>query len=145
MAEALKYEKDCHGSGGALGDLAFQASSPEKAEFAINQADAVEILRLADYVHDNGLYKVVKYDFRVSWMQSIYDAIEVGDWKQDSPVATEDEENLVPMRTDGNDYLNITADRFWFTCYRKGGGDMIFTEQVLLSEIAAHFGLPFEK
>lgn len=95
---------------------------PTEARFAIDEATAREIVRLAALVTANGLHKLEKFDYRTSWLK------------------TSDGENLEEVSSDA-DALNVSDTSFWFSAYIKHTDTEILTARLTISELMTHFSL----
>lgn len=94
------------------------AETPCQARFSLDQSDALQILRFAKIAHDNDVYEITKFDYRVEYFAT-----------DDS---SSDCEELRPFRSDC-DLLHVTCDRFWFSGYRKYGCIEFTTQPFRLS------------
>ena len=94
------------------------ADVPDLARFSLDESDALQILRFAKIAHDNDVYEITKFDYRVEYFAT-----------DDS---SSDCEELKPFRSDC-DLLHVTCDRFWFSAYPKHGCGEFTTESFRLS------------
>jgi hypothetical protein len=139
MKDTKHYEQNCSGGSCVLGP-------PTLAVFDIDHMTAEFILKLAALCKEHGLHKVEKFDSRVSWREdeSIARAddpdIVLNDENTYKAVIDGEETTLVEMRSECN-YLNITQDAIWFTCYRKHQDNKISTHDINIAELTAAFGL----
>jgi hypothetical protein len=104
---------------------------PAVTSFCIDEADAAQIIRLAEIVKANGLYKVEKFDCRALYL------------KHDPELDPEEaklagEENA--FRTEA-DVLNISDTEFWFSGYIKHTNIEILSELQSIQALAMHFAL----
>jgi hypothetical protein len=107
------------------------ADIPTVVKFTVDEETAREIIRLAEIVKANGLYKVEKFDCRASYL--LYDP------EQDPERAKHaGEEN--EMRTE-TDRLNVSDTEFWFSAYIKHTSVEIESEQQRIDQLAEHLGL----
>lgn len=90
------------------------AELPAVARFELSDEDVTEIHKLAKVVADNGLFKVEKFDYRVSYCLSA--------------------RGKTTERTDA-DTLNVSATEFWFSAYIKHTNTEILTRRFPLPEI----------
>lgn len=97
---------------------------PEIAVYVIDEATARQIVNLAKLVKEQDLYKVEKFDYRVTYYKEDGEALRV-----------EDEEP-----TDG-DTMNVTEDHFWFVGYLKHTSTEVRTDRVRIDELVKHFAL----
>ena len=109
------------------------SSVPEVAQFVIAEDDAKEIIRLAKLVQENELYKVEKFDYRVSYYITDPDVLA-------DEESTEGDDTL--QRTDA-DCLCVSSDQFWFSALEKHGSVEFNTDHLEIHELAEHFGLEF--
>jgi len=98
------------------------AETPCQARFSLDQSDALQILRFAKIAHDNDVYEITKFDYRVEYFAT-----------DDS---SSDCEELRPFRSDC-DLLHVTCDRFWFSAYPKYGCIEFTTQPFRLSVLGA--------
>jgi hypothetical protein len=104
---------------------------PALVAFSIDEAAAAEIIRLAEMVKANGLYKIEKFDYRAQYLK--YDPEQD---PQEAELAGEENE----FRTEA-DVLNITDTEFWFSGYIKHTDIEILSEQQRIDDLAKHFAL----
>jgi hypothetical protein len=109
------------------------AEAPSIAQFTVSEGDAKEIVRLAALVKENDLYKVERFDYRVSYLK--YDPDEC---PEDAEEAGEQNE----VRTDC-DCINVSVDEFWFSAAEKNSSIEYVTGHQSIKELADHFGIPF--
>jgi len=109
------------------------AEAPSIAQFTVSESDAKEIVRLATLVKDNDLYKVERFDYRVSYLKH-----DPAEWPEDAEEAGEQNE----MRTDC-DCINVSVDEFWFSAAEKNSSIEYVTDHQSIKELADHFGIPF--
>jgi hypothetical protein len=105
------------------------ADVPQVAVFQVNESLAKEIVRLANLVELNELYKVEKFDCRATY------------FKHDSETDPEDaieagEENEVITDTDT---INVSENEFWYSTYLKHTNIEISTERQSIAELVEHF------
>jgi hypothetical protein len=103
---------------------------PNVATFVIDEATAKEIIRLSAMVKANSLYKVEKFDYRVSFI------------KQDEDEPNEQVEQA-ELGTDA-DCLKVSETEFWFSAYLKHTNVEVLTERQRIADLATHFGLEVE-
>ena len=102
---------------------------PSVVEFSIDEATAAEIIRLAAIVKSSNLYKVVKFDYRATYLKC--------DPEQDPEGAKlGGEEN--EFRTEA-DVLNVSDNEFWFSAYIKHTDIEILSEQHRIGNLVQHF------
>jgi hypothetical protein len=104
---------------------------PALVAFSIDEAAAAEIIRLAEMVKANGLYKIEKFDYRAQYLK--YDPEQD---PQEAELAGEENE----FRTEA-DVLNITDTEFWFSGYIKHTDIEILSEQQRIDDLAKQFAL----
>ncbi len=109
------------------------SESPSVAQFTISEDDAKEIVRLAALVKENQLYKVERFDYRVSYLKCDPD-----ECPEDAEVAGEGNE----VSTDC-DCINVSVDKFWFSAAAKNSSIAYVTGHQAIKELADHFGIPF--
>ena len=103
---------------------------PSIVEFSIDEATAAEIIRFAAIVKSNDLYKIVKFDYRATYLKC--------DPEQDPEGAKlVGEEN--EFRTEA-DVLNVSDKEFWFSAYIKYTDIEILSEQQRINDLVQHFG-----
>lgn len=93
------------------------ADIPSKARFTIYADDAREIIKLAGVVQEHGLFKVVKFDYRVVYATG---------------------EKSEPTDTGR---LIVSDTEFWFAAYIKHTTTEILTERFRINDMAKHFNL----
>ena len=104
---------------------------PSVVEFSIDEAAAVEIIRLAGFVTANGLYKIEKFDYRARYLK--YDPEQD---PEDAELAGEENE----FRTEA-DVLNVSDTEFWFSAYIKHTDIEVLSEQQGIDDLAKHFAI----
>src|ERR1700730_1492579 len=102
---------------------------PTLVAFSIDEAAAAEIIRLAEMVKANGLYKIEKFDYRAQYLK--YDPEQ--DPKEAERAGADNE-----FRTEA-DVLNITDTEFWFSGYIKHTDIEILSEQQRIDDLTEHF------
>ena len=110
-----RYETDVRSNSGC-------DELPTKAQFALSEVAALEILRLSSLCIRNGLYKVEKFDYRASWLE------------------VDDSDALLEVRTDAG-VLNVSVNDFWFSAYLKHTDVEVLTEPQSISELKEWFGI----
>lgn len=128
------YAVECSGGGEVF-------DAPELAIFSVDRETATFIVEMSALVKRAGIYKVAKFDARVTWLETDPRDLLEGDadgtdisnlkWGEDDVMRAE------------ADALNVNDDRFWFSCYRKHCDDKITTADQSISDLAAFFGIPF--
>ena len=126
------------------------SESPEVAKFSIEEETAREIIKLAKLVSDNGLHKVEKFDYRVTYLLIKPDDLddeeeeEAGGEDLEPSAALEQLASFVDSsnqaRTD-IDCINVSSDQFWFSACTKHSSNAFATERNSIKELAEHFGL----
>lgn len=110
--------------------------SPETATFAIDKETAEDIIKLSQLVRDNGLYKVEKFDYRVTYYKQNPEDLE------DDEVDDADDDASNEVRTDC-DCISVSGDEFWFSACTKNTSIEYVTSHQPIKELADHFGIEF--
>lgn len=100
------------------------ATLPEIAVYVIDEEAALQIVNLAKLVKEHGLFKVEKFDYRVTYYKNDKESLRI-----------EDEVSL------GSDTLNVSADDFWFAGFLKHTNIEVLTEPVSIKNLVEQFGL----
>jgi hypothetical protein len=103
---------------------------PSVVEFSIDETTATEIIRLAAIVKSNNLYKVVKFDYRATYLE-----FDPEQDPEDAKLAGDQNE----FRTEA-DVLNVSDKEFWFSAYIKHTDIEILSEQQSIDDLVQHFG-----
>jgi len=105
---------------------------PTIVEFSIDDATAADIIRLAEIVKTNGLYKIEKFDYRAKYLK--YDPEQD---PEEAKLAGEENE----FRTEA-DVLNVTDTEFWFSAYIRHTDIEVLSEQLGIQELADRCNSP---
>lgn len=95
---------------------------PRHARFVLTAADAIDVLKMASLVSDNGLHKAEKFDARASWLYG------------SDPDAFVEADSEV-------DTICVSATEFWFTAYLENTDVELRTERQPISELVRCFGI----
>jgi hypothetical protein len=91
------------------------------AQITVGRELATEILRLAQIVKSNGLYRVEKFSYNTGWVNA-----------QGAEELTD------------SDCLNVSESQFWWTAYIKHTSSGVGTEKIEIADLAAHYGIAIE-
>jgi hypothetical protein len=106
--------------------------APSVAVFTIDKDEAKEIVRLAEVVKENDLYKVERFDYRVSYLKK-----DPEDLDEDDDLEEENE-----ARVDC-DCISVSSNEFWFSAKAKHTDIEFTTERQPIQALADSFGVKF--
>jgi hypothetical protein len=125
MKEAKAYKADVSSSDEWM-------DAPSVAVFEVSENDAKDIVRLAGLVKENGLFRVERFDYRVSYLKL-----------DPEDLVDDDDEEENEARVDC-DCISVSATEFWFTANEKNTSVEYTVERQSIKELADHFGIEFD-
>ena len=108
-------------------------NSPQVAQFTMSEADAREVVRLAQLVKKHGLFRVERFDYRVSYLME-----DPEDCDEELLEDGEPEEARVDC-----DCISVSSTEFWFTANEKHTNIEYTVERQSIKVLADHFGIDF--